>query len=146
LSPRRTSPASRSAACSRARAIGAGRTCERGSITARCAKSLARRERGSMGGGLGAPDPVASAHDHVYARFAPMDPTGAPDPTGIRESRSGPRGARERDVPWLALDTLSAHSASLRDWSRVSRRTPMAPRLQPGSLSTQGGFVPLHGT
>jgi acid phosphatase type 7 len=51
-------------------------------------------------------DVILNGHDHLYARFAPMDPTGAADPNkGIREFIVGTGGE--------SLDTLNPAAANL---------------------------------
>jgi hypothetical protein len=53
---------------------------------------------------------ILNGHEHVYARFAPMDPNGTPDPTnGIREFLVGTGGE--------SLDTVIPSTPSLQAWS-----------------------------
>ena len=55
-------------------------------------------------------DLVLNGHDHVYSRFAPMDPAGNPDPrNGIREFVIGTGGE--------ALDTVLPSTPNLQAWS-----------------------------
>ena len=54
-------------------------------------------------------DVILSAHDHIYERFAPQTPTGAPDPAnGIREFIAGTGGANH-----TSLATVQANSEIL---------------------------------
>jgi hypothetical protein len=48
-------------------------------------------------------DVVLTAHDHIYERFAPQDPSGNPDPArGIREFIAGTGGANHTSIVSLA--------------------------------------------
>jgi hypothetical protein len=51
-------------------------------------------------------DVILTAHDHLYERFAPQTPTGAPDPTnGIREFVVGTGGASHSPLAALAANS-----------------------------------------
>jgi hypothetical protein len=51
-------------------------------------------------------DVVLSAHDHIYERFAPQTPAGAPDATnGIREFIAGTGGANHTSLATLAANS-----------------------------------------
>jgi calcineurin-like phosphoesterase family protein len=51
-------------------------------------------------------DVVLNGHDHVYERFAPQDPNGAPDPErGIREFVVGTGGANHTLLPAVAANS-----------------------------------------
>jgi acid phosphatase type 7 len=51
-------------------------------------------------------DVILSAHDHIYERFAPQTPTGAPDPAnGIREFIAGTGGANHTSLATLAANS-----------------------------------------
>ena len=52
---------------------------------------------------------ILNGHDHVYSRFAPMDPAGNPDPHGIREFIIGTGGE--------ALDTIIPSTPNLQAWA-----------------------------
>ena len=53
---------------------------------------------------------ILNGHDHVYSRFAPLDPSGNPDPkTGIREFIVGTGGE--------SLDTVDPSTPNLEKWS-----------------------------
>jgi len=53
---------------------------------------------------------ILNGHDHVYSRFAPMDPAGNPDPQhGIREFIVGTGGE--------SLDTVLPNTPNLQAWS-----------------------------
>jgi hypothetical protein len=58
-----------------------------------------------MGGDL-----VINGHDHVYERFAPQRPDGAPDPRGIRQFTVGTGGAPLYDLPSRAANSEMAMS------------------------------------
>jgi calcineurin-like phosphoesterase family protein len=75
-------------------------------------------------------DVVLSAHDHVYERFAPQMPDGAPDPTrGIREFVAGTGGAPPypfvdvKENSEARLSTIGVLKLSLKatgyDWSFI---------------------------
>lgn len=54
----------------------------------------------------GGVDVVLAGHDHTYERFAPQDPTGAPDPEhGIREFVVGTGGAGHYDFENMAANS-----------------------------------------
>ncbi len=56
---------------------------------------------------------ILNGHDHVYSRFAPMDPTGNPDPRhGIREFIVGTGGE--------SLDTVIPSTPNLQAWADQS--------------------------
>lgn len=53
---------------------------------------------------------MLNGHDHVYSRFAPLDPNGNPDPrNGIREFGVGTGGE--------ALDQVVPSTPDLQAWS-----------------------------
>jgi hypothetical protein len=55
-------------------------------------------------------DLILNGHDHVYSRFAPMDPAGNPDPRhGIREFIVGTGGE--------SLDTVLPNTPNLQAWA-----------------------------
>jgi hypothetical protein len=51
---------------------------------------------------------ILNGHDHVYSRFAPMDPNGNADPHGIREFIVGTGGE--------SLDTVTPSTPNLQAW------------------------------
>ena len=72
-------------------------------------------------------DLVLNGHDHLYARYQPLDPNGTPDPRrGIREFIVGTGG--ETLDPIVTADTTTNRRGSYRQRefqrSRISRRIP----------------------
>lgn len=98
-------------------------------------------------------DLVLNGHDHTYARYAPMDPSGAADPHhGIREFIVG-TGGESLDPPLVNANTPNLQATtgdyygamSLRlgqdgyDWDYESAmKSPEAPASEPASYSDSG--------
>ena len=98
-------------------------------------------------------DVVLNGHDHIYARYAPVDPTGKADPRrGIREFIVGTGGeSLDAIVPNVNTPNLQASSAAyygvmgltLRpggyDWNFASAlKSPAAPAGTPAGYSDTG--------
>jgi hypothetical protein len=51
-------------------------------------------------------DLVLDGHDHIYERFAPQDPNGLADPSGIREFIVGTGGANHTSIATVAANSV----------------------------------------
>ncbi len=98
-------------------------------------------------------DLVLNGHDHIYARYAPVDPTGKADPRrGVREFIVGTGGeSLDSIVPNVNTPNLQASTASYYgamrltlkpggyDWNYASAlKSPTAPAGTPASYSDTG--------
>ena len=79
-------------------------------------------------------DVVVNGHDHVYERFAPQDPNGAPSPRGIREFVVGTGG-----------DTLYDRKTYPANSEVFDNRTYGVLKLTLKSGSYDWEFVPVAG-
>lgn len=58
-------------------------------------------------------DLILDGHDHIYERFAPQTPTGAPDPTnGIREITVGTGGSDHTHLATLAANSVVTNTTT----------------------------------
>jgi hypothetical protein len=93
-------------------------------------------------------DVVVNGHDHIYQRFAPQTPAGAPDDVfGIREFVVG-TGGKSHDKPSTPLantekengDAFGVLALTLHPASYAWRFVPV-----PGATFTDAGTAPCHG-
>jgi hypothetical protein len=92
-------------------------------------------------------DVVLNGHDHIYERFAPQDPNGAPDPErGIREFVVGTGGANHTSLEDVApnsdvrnADTFGVLQLTLHDDGYTWRFVPRA-----GEAFTDFGSTACH--